>query len=99
MGAMVSTILGGVGLFLLGMILLTEGLKALAGDSLRTFLARFTGGRFSSTSAGALLTALVQSSSACSATAPVQIQRNVLLECRRTEVYLTRSHRPRLALT
>ncbi|HBP18838.1 MAG TPA: hypothetical protein DEA08_13770 [Planctomycetes bacterium] len=64
MSGMVSTILGGVGLFLLGMILLTEGLKALAGDSLRTFLARFTGGRFSAATAGALLTALVQSSSA-----------------------------------
>ena len=61
---MLSTILGGIGLFLLGMILLTEGLKALAGDSLRGFLARFTGGRFKSLAAGATITAVVQSSSA-----------------------------------
>jgi phosphate:Na+ symporter len=30
------SILGGVGLFLLGMTVMTEGLKALAGSSLRT---------------------------------------------------------------
>jgi len=65
---MISTILGGIGLFLLGMILLTDGLKALAGDSLRTFLARFAGGRLSSLAAGAGVTALVQSSSATTLT-------------------------------
>lgn len=64
MATMVSTILGGIGMFLLGMILLTDGLKALAGDSLRNFLARFAGGRFSAVGAGAGVTALVQSSSA-----------------------------------
>jgi phosphate:Na+ symporter len=64
MVSMIATILGGVGLFLLGMILLTDGLKALAGDSLRGFLARFTGGRFSSMAAGAGITTVVQSSSA-----------------------------------
>ncbi len=61
---MIATIFGGIGLFLLGMVLLTDGLKALAGDSLRGFLARFTGGRFSAVGAGAAVTALVQSSSA-----------------------------------
>ncbi|MGE0713600.1 MAG: Na/Pi cotransporter family protein [Planctomycetota bacterium] len=61
---MIGTILGGVGLFLLGMVLLTDGLKALAGDSLRTFLARFTGGRLSAVAAGTAVTAIVQSSSA-----------------------------------
>ncbi|MEZ6186964.1 MAG: Na/Pi symporter [Planctomycetota bacterium] len=64
MATLLSTLLGGVGLFLLGMTLLTDGLKALAGDSLRTFLARFTGGRLRSVAAGAAVTALVQSSSA-----------------------------------
>jgi phosphate:Na+ symporter len=65
---MISTILGGIGLFLLGMILLTDGLKALAGDSLRNVLARFAGGRLSSVAAGAGVTALVQSSSATTLT-------------------------------
>lgn len=68
MTAMLSTILGGIGLFLLGMILLTDGLKALAGDSLRRVLARFAGGRLSSLAAGAGVTALVQSSSATTLT-------------------------------
>ena len=40
-----ATVFGGIGLFLLGMILMTDGLKAVAGDALRGFLARFTGNR------------------------------------------------------
>ncbi|TVQ30500.1 MAG: Na/Pi cotransporter family protein [Phycisphaeraceae bacterium] len=59
-----ATILGGVGLFLLGMTLMSDGLKAAAGDALRRILSRFTGGRFSAVASGAALTALVQSSSA-----------------------------------
>jgi len=60
----ISSVLGGVGLFLLGMILLTDGLKALAGDALRRLLSKFTTNRFSACAAGAGVTALVQSSSA-----------------------------------
>jgi len=56
--------LGGVGLFLLGMTLLTEGLRALAGDSLRGMLGRFTRSPLSGVAAGAAATAVVQSSSA-----------------------------------
>jgi phosphate:Na+ symporter len=59
-----SSVLGGIGLFLLGMILLTDGLKALAGDALRGILARFTRNRFTALATGAGVTALVQSSSA-----------------------------------
>lgn len=61
---MIGTLLGGIGLFLLGMILMTEGLKAAAGDALRSGLARFTGGPARGVLSGAGLTALVQSSSA-----------------------------------
>ncbi len=64
MWAVLSGVLGGIGLFLLGMILMTDALKALAGDSLRGVLARFTGNRFSAVATGAAVTALVQSSSA-----------------------------------
>jgi phosphate:Na+ symporter len=59
-----SEILGGIGLFLLGMVLLTEGLKAVAGDSLRVVLSRFTGGPGRAFATGLGLTCLVQSSSA-----------------------------------
>jgi phosphate:Na+ symporter len=61
---MLSTIAGGVGLFLLGMILMSESLKALGGEALRRILGRFAGGRFSSILSGAGVTVLVQSSSA-----------------------------------
>lgn len=57
-------VLGGIGLFLLGMTLLTEGLKDLAGDSLKRWLNRFTGGTFSSIVSGTVLTAVTQSSTA-----------------------------------
>lgn len=61
---MFFTLLGGIGLFLLGMILLTEGLKAFAGDALRQALLRFTGRPLTAFCSGAAVTALVQSSSA-----------------------------------
>ncbi len=61
---MLGTLLGGVGLFLLGMLLLTEGLQALAGDGLRSALRRYTRTRLSAIGTGAAVTGLVQSSSA-----------------------------------
>jgi phosphate:Na+ symporter len=59
-----AAILGGIGLFLLGMVLMTDGLKAAAGDALRGVLGRLTGGAGSAFLSGAAVTALVQSSSA-----------------------------------
>ena len=56
--------LGGIGFLLLGMSMMTEGLKAAAGDSLRTILERSTQTRMRSLMTGFSLTALVQSSSA-----------------------------------
>lgn len=64
MFSVVSSVIGGVGLFLLGMILMTDGLKALAGDALRSILAKYTTNRWSAVGAGAGITAIVQSSSA-----------------------------------
>ncbi|TVR99329.1 MAG: Na/Pi cotransporter family protein [Phycisphaerales bacterium] len=60
----ISMGLGGLGLFLLGMVLLTDGLKALAGGSLRAILTKTVRGPYSGMVAGAGITALVQSSSA-----------------------------------
>ncbi len=62
--ATLSTLLGGIGLFLLGMTLMTDGLKSVAGDALRSLLANFTGSRTKAVATGAGITALVQSSSA-----------------------------------
>ena len=58
------TLLGGLGLFLLGIHHLTEGLKSMAGDSLRQALQRLVSGRFSAVVSGALFTVAIQSSTA-----------------------------------
>lgn len=57
-------IIGGIGLFLLGMSLLTDGLKEVAGDSLRRRLLQATRTPLKAFLSGALVTMLVQSSSA-----------------------------------
>jgi len=55
---------GGLGLFLLGMIIMTDGLRGLAGEAIRYALFRFTRNPFSGVLTGASSTALLQSSSA-----------------------------------
>ncbi len=60
---------GGLGLFLLGMVILTEGLRQLAGDALQRALRRFTHSPATGAVTGAGITALVQSSSATTVTA------------------------------
>ncbi|WP_372877648.1 Na/Pi cotransporter family protein [Spongiibacter marinus] len=55
---------GGLGLFLVGIILMTDGLKALAGDALHRALSRFTRSPTSGAFTGAATTAILQSSSA-----------------------------------
>jgi phosphate:Na+ symporter len=58
------SVLGGVGLFLLGMAIMTDGLKALAGSALRTVLGKAAATPLSGAFWGAIITLLVQSSSA-----------------------------------
>ncbi|MCA6105994.1 Na/Pi cotransporter family protein [Bradyrhizobium cenepequi] len=60
--------LGGVGLFLLGMTVMTEGLKALAGSTLRTVLGKAAATPLLGSFWGAIVTLLVQSSSATTMT-------------------------------
>jgi phosphate:Na+ symporter len=55
---------GGLGLFLLGMGLMTDGLKLAAGGALADILGRWTRTRFRGLLAGALVTSLVQASAA-----------------------------------
>jgi phosphate:Na+ symporter len=61
-------IFGGVGLFLLGMTVMTDGLKALAGSALRTVLGKAAATPLSGAFWGAVVTLLVQSSSAVTMT-------------------------------
>jgi len=62
------SVLGGVGLFLLGMTVMTEGLKALAGSALRTVLSKAAATPLHGSFWGAIVTLLVQSSSATTMT-------------------------------
>ncbi len=64
MNAALLALLGGLGLFLMGMANLTDGLKALAGGRLAQALARFTRTPASGALTGLVTTAAVQSSSA-----------------------------------
>lgn len=54
---------GGLGLFLLGMQLMAEGLQKAAGDRMRGFLELFTSRTLTAIVTGAIVTALLQSSS------------------------------------
>ena len=62
------SVLGGVGLFLLGMTVMTAGLKALAGSALRTVLGKAAATPLRGSFWGAIVTLLVQSSSATTMT-------------------------------
>ena len=57
-------LLGGLGLFLLGMIMLSEGMRNAAGDRMRSILSSVTHDRFTSVGIGTLVTTVIQSSSA-----------------------------------
>ncbi len=59
---LVFRILGGLALFILGMNMMTDGLRQAAGSSLRTILGRATRNRFSGIAMGTVLGSLVQSS-------------------------------------
>jgi phosphate:Na+ symporter len=63
-----TSILGGVGLFLLGMAVMTDGLKAVAGSALRRVLTKAAATSLRGTFWGAVITLLVQSSSATTMT-------------------------------
>jgi phosphate:Na+ symporter len=67
MSTAIST-LGGVGLFLLGMTVMTEGLKTLAGSALRAMLSKAAATPLHGSFWGAIVTLLVQSSSATTMT-------------------------------
>ncbi len=58
------SLLGGVGLFLYGMTVMSTGLKNAAGDQLRRILEKVTGNRIAGVLIGILVTMLIQSSSA-----------------------------------
>lgn len=65
---MIFQALGGLGMFIFGMKLMSEGLQKVAGDKLRAFLERISSNRVVGALTGALVTAVIQSSSATTVT-------------------------------
>lgn len=64
MWSLFTSLAGGLGLFLLGMSMMTDGLKLAAGPALENILAGATRTRLHALGSGVMVTALVQSSSA-----------------------------------
>lgn len=65
LGSILLSMAGGLGLFLFGMKLMSEGIEKAAGAKLRGILEFFTKNRFAGMLVGILFTGIVQSSSAC----------------------------------
>lgn len=62
-GLMTMQLFGGLALFLFGMDLMSEALKAVAGDKMKLILRKLTSNRFMGAATGAAVTAVIQSSS------------------------------------
>lgn len=62
--ANIFALLGGLALFLYGMNMMSNGLEIVAGNRMKAILEKLTANRFIGVGVGALMTALVQSSSA-----------------------------------
>lgn len=63
---MLIQLIGGLGLFLYGMKLMGEGLENAAGENLKNILEKVTSNKFMGVIVGAIVTAIIQSSSATS---------------------------------
>ncbi len=61
---MLFNLFGGLGVFLYGMRMMSEGLQKVSGDRLRTIFKMVTNNRFAGVFTGFLVTAIIQSSSA-----------------------------------
>ncbi|MBR2372696.1 MAG: Na/Pi symporter, partial [Lentisphaeria bacterium] len=57
-------VIGGLAFFLLGMCMMSDGIRMAAGENMRKVLSYFTSNRFSALLAGTFVTAIIQSSSA-----------------------------------
>ncbi|MCP3964955.1 MAG: hypothetical protein GY750_10865 [Lentisphaerae bacterium] len=63
---LIITVIGGLALFVLGMKMMSDGLQVIAGENMRRILQFFASNRIVAVLAGTGVTAVIQSSSACS---------------------------------
>ena len=61
---LVTGLLGGMGMFLYGMEMMSDGMKVTAGNSMRTILEKLTSNKYLAVVVGAFVTMVIQSSSA-----------------------------------
>ena len=61
---LLTGLLGGMGMFLYGMEMMSDGMKMTAGNSMRIILEKLTSNKFLAVSVGAFVTMVIQSSSA-----------------------------------
>ncbi|HSH51947.1 MAG TPA: Na/Pi cotransporter family protein, partial [Bacteroidales bacterium] len=61
---LIAGLVGGLGLFLLGMNMMSDGMQNAAGDKMRAILSQLTNNRFIAIGVGSFITMIVQSSSA-----------------------------------
>ncbi|PLX10229.1 MAG: Na/Pi cotransporter family protein [Marinilabiliales bacterium] len=61
---LVAGLIGGLGLFLLGMTMMSDGMQNAAGDKMRTILSQITHNRIIAVGVGTFVTMVIQSSSA-----------------------------------
>ena len=59
-----ASLLGGLALFLYGMNMMSQGMEAAAGNKMKQILERLTTNRYLGVLVGAVITAIIQSSSA-----------------------------------
>ncbi len=61
---MMTSLFGGLGMFLYGMEMMSDGMKIAAGNKMRSVLEKLTSNRFLAVGVGAFVTMVIQSSSA-----------------------------------
>ena len=61
---LLTSLFGGMGMFLYGMEMMSDGMKVAAGNKMRTILEKLTSNRFLAVGVGAFVTMVIQSSSA-----------------------------------
>ncbi|MFC2152574.1 Na/Pi symporter [Bacteroidota bacterium] len=61
---LIAGLMGGLGLFFLGMNMMSDGMQNAAGDKMRTILSQITNNRFIAVGVGTFVTMVIQSSSA-----------------------------------
>ena len=64
-GGLIVTVLGGLSIFVFGMKLMGDGLQMVAGEKMKSLLQFFAKNRIVAVCAGAMVTGVIQSSSAC----------------------------------